>query len=328
VRTVLDDRTCGVCAIDTLQSTPFVARYVPFTGEDVHGGTCFDNAALGASARVWRRTGLAGVVVCAVTGIAVGSAPADRRRQPDPSELWRAYSLEQKPTTVAESPGATPAGQRSARKSPSSSASEGSDRPPSAVLAAIGAAAALLAMAVIALRRKRRRPAAPAHSRAAPRAAPLAAHTGRVATAAAQPAAEPALPSPAPAARPRNGQRAAATRKAMTCQIRWNRRGRSFYGVSVDADGIEHMLASSARLEEAGPAPPDETPEARAALRKLAKDLRGRGWRRLRARGVDFGERQWYARRFRWPTEAETQRGVANGDAPHREGAEHPGGTP
>ena len=138
----------------------------------------------------------------------------------------------------------------------------------------------------------------------------------------------PVSPPPTPAARARNGQRAAAARKATTCQIRWNRRGRSFYAVSVDADGIEHMLASSARLEEARRAPPDETPEARAALRKLAKDLRERGWRPLRARGVDFGERQWYARRFRWPTEAETQRGVADGDAPDREGAGHPGGVP
>jgi hypothetical protein len=108
-----------------------------------------------------------------------------------------------------------------------------------------------------------------------------------------------------PAARARNGQRAAAARKAMTCQIRWNRRGRSFYAVSVDANGIEHMLASSARLEEAGPAPPDETPEARAALRHLAKELRDRGWRPMRAKGIDFEERRWYARRFRWPTEEE-----------------------
>jgi MYXO-CTERM domain-containing protein len=264
----------------------------------------------GASARVWRRTGLAGVVVCAATGIAAASALADQRPQPDPSELWLAYPLEQKPTTVAKSPSFTPAGPRSAQKLPSSSANEGSDRPPRAVIAAVGAAAALLAMAVIALRRKRRRPAAPAPSRAAPRAAPVpaapaAAHTVRVATAAIQPAVEPAPPSPAPAARPRTGQRAGAVRKAMTCQIRWNPRGRSFYAVSIDANGIEHVLASSARLEEAGQAPPDETPEARAALRHLAKELRDRGWRPLRAKGIDFEERRWYARRFRWPAEEE-----------------------
>jgi MYXO-CTERM domain-containing protein len=264
------------------------------------------------------------VVVCAATGIAAASALADRRPQPDPSELWRAYPLEQKPTTVAKSPSATPAGQRTAQKPPSSSANEGSDRPPRAVIAAVGAAAALLAMAVIALRRKRRRPAAPAPSRAAPRAAPLpaapaAAHTVRVATAATQPAVEPAPPSPAPTARPRNGHRAAAVRKAMTCQIRWNRRGRSFYAVAIDANGIEHMLASSARLEEAGQAPPEETPEARAALRQLAKELRDRGWRPLRAKGIDFEERRWYARRFRWPAEEELAEAARADDG----GAEH-----
>jgi hypothetical protein len=73
----------------------------------------------------------------------------------------------------------------------------------------------------------------------------------------------------------------------------------------VDSNGVEHMLASSPRLEEAGPAPPEESPEARAAIRRLAKDLRDRGWRPLRAKGIDFEERRWYARRFRWPTEEE-----------------------
>jgi hypothetical protein len=73
----------------------------------------------------------------------------------------------------------------------------------------------------------------------------------------------------------------------------------------VDANGIEHMLASSPRLEDAGPAPPDETREARAAIRQLTKELKDRGWRPLRAKGIDFDERRWYARRFRWPTEEE-----------------------
>jgi nucleotide-binding universal stress UspA family protein len=99
----------------------------------------------------------------------------------------------------------------------------------------------------------------------------------------------------------------------MTCQVRWNRRGRSFYAVSVDSNGIEHMLASSPHLEEAGHAPPEETPEARAAIRQLAKELRDRGWRPLRAKGIDFEERRWYARRFRWPTEEE----LAEAGEPH-----------
>jgi hypothetical protein len=258
-------------------------------------------------------------VACAVLALASSSALADRRPQPDPSELWRSYPLEQKPSTVANNPtAATGSKQRNAQKPASSGVDEGSDHPPAALIAAVGAVAALLAMAVIALRRKRQRPAAPAPSRAAPRAAPLpaaaaAAQTGHVATAAAQPAVEPPPPSPAPAVRPRNGERAAAAREAVTCQIRWNRRGRSFYAVSVDANGIEHMLASSPRLEDAGPAPPDETSEARAALRHLAKELRDRGWRPLRAKGIDFEERRWYARRFRWPTEEElTEAGHAD----------------
>jgi MYXO-CTERM domain-containing protein len=253
----------------------------------------------GASVRVWQRTGFAGVVICALAGVAASSAFADRRPQPDPSELWRAYPLEQKPATVAKSPSATSAKQRGAQKPASSPANEGSDRPPRALIAAIGAAAALLAVALIALRRRRRRPAAPALPRAAPHAAlfPAPPVAPRLI--------EPAAPGPAPAARPGNGQRAAAARKAVTCQVRWNRRGRSFYAVLVDADGIEHMLMRSPRLDEAGPAPPDETPEARAALRQLAKQLRERGWRPLRAKGIDFDERRWYARRFRWPTEEE-----------------------
>ena len=238
----------------------------------------------GASVRVWQRTGFAGVVICALTGLAASSALADRRPQPDPSELWRAYPLEQKPATVAKSPGATSAKQRGAE----TPADKGSGRPPRALIAAIGAAAALLAIGLIALRRRRQRPAAPALPRAAPRAALF-----------------PAPPVAPPAARPRNGQRAAAARKAATCQVRWNRRGRSFYAVLVDASGVEHMLVSSPRLDEAGPAPPDETPEARAALRQLATQLRERGWRPLRTKGIDFDERRWYARRFRWPTEEE-----------------------
>jgi hypothetical protein len=98
--------------------------------------------------------------------------------------------------------------------------------------------------------------------------------------------------------------------------------------VTVDAQGAERRVGRAPVLDGAPPGPPEETPEARAALRKLAKDLRERGWRPLRARGVDFGERQWYARRFRWPTEAEMQPGVADGDAPDRERAGHPGGAP
>ena len=90
------------------------------------------------------------------------------------------------------------------------------------------------------------------------------------------------------------------------CQIRWGRRGSRFYAVTVDTDGIEHKFARSPRFEWRGPSPPEQIPEAQAALRQLAKQLRNGGWRPLRAKGKDFNEQQWYARRFRWAvTEAE-----------------------
>jgi hypothetical protein len=266
----------------------------------------------GASARVWRRSGLAGAAACAVLAVASSAALADRNPQPDPSELWRAYPLEQKPSTVATNPAAAPGPKRRNAQKPASAADQGGDQPPAALLVAIGAVAAVLALATIAVRRRRREPvtvgrvAPPAAPRGAPVAAPPQQHALEPAPPRPAPVQRPpAPPTPAPAAGPRDGRRTAAARKSITCQVRWNRRGRTFYAVSVDSNGIEHMLSSSPRLEDAGPAPPDETSEARAALRHLAKDLRDRGWRPLRAKGVDFDERRWYARRFRWPTEEE-----------------------
>jgi hypothetical protein len=69
--------------------------------------------------------------------------------------------------------------------------------------------------------------------------------------------------------------------------------------VTIDADGVERTLATSRRLEWRGVTPPDETPETRAALRQLSKILRDSGWRPMRAKGKDFDEERWYARRFR-----------------------------
>ena len=89
-------------------------------------------------------------------------------------------------------------------------------------------------------------------------------------------------------------------RQGPVCQIRWGRRGSRFYAVTVGPDGIEHKFARSPRFEWRGPSPPEQIPEAQAALRQLAKELRSRGWRPLRAKGKDFNEQQWYARRFRW----------------------------
>jgi hypothetical protein len=270
---------------------------------------------------VWRRTGLAGVLLCVVAGAAPPAAIADRKPKPDPRELWQSYPLEQQPSTVAQRPAAaTTPKPPNAGQPASSEADQGSRGPAPGVIAAIGFAATLLVATVIALRRRRRRPAAPSLARAAPPAAPVAAPPAQRAIEPGRPTLRPAAPRPAappaPAATP-NGR--AAARKTPVCQVRWSRDGRCFYAVSVDPDGGEHMLASSPRVEWCGSGPPEETREARAALRTLAKDLRERGWRPLRAKGIDFDERRWYARRFRWPTEAELAEAAraADGDAEH-----------
>jgi hypothetical protein len=100
---------------------------------------------------------------------------------------------------------------------------------------------------------------------------------------------------------PANG-RAAAARRGPICQVRWSAPGTCFYAVTTDVDGVEHRLAWSPPIEWREPGPPDEdSREARAALRVLAKELRDKGWRPMRAKGDDFDEQRWYARRFRFP---------------------------
>jgi hypothetical protein len=126
----------------------------------------------------------------------------------------------------------------------------------------------------------------------------------------------PAPVAPAPAPRAGRAERAtpsaAASRGAPVCQVRWSRRSRRFYAVTTDGDGSEKRLARSPQLEWTELSPPTEdSREAQAALRRLAKELREKGWRPLRAKGFDFDERQWYARRFRWPTDAERQQPAA-----------------
>jgi hypothetical protein len=295
------------------QSPPFVARYPPLRGAVVQGGSVLGQRGAAALARACRRAGLAGAVACAALG-AAPPALADRGPRPDPSELWRAYPLEQKPSTVAKSPAAataaTPGNERTAATPDADHDSAG---PAPGVIAAIGFATALLAAAAMALRRRHRDRAATALPRAAPRAAPLAGPPAQRAiepprstpprAATRSPATQLPAAAPPPAAN-RNG-RAAAARKTPVCQVRWNAVGRWFYAAYADAAGVERLVAASERLEGHRSQPPDETPEARAALRNLAKDLRGQGWRPLRARGIDFDERRWYARRFRQPTDEE-----------------------
>jgi hypothetical protein len=100
----------------------------------------------------------------------------------------------------------------------------------------------------------------------------------------------------APDARP------ASLRSGPICQVRWSSPGTCFYAATTDVNGVEHRLAWSPPIEWRQPGPPDEdSREGRAAVRVLSKELRDKGWRPMRAKGDDFDEARWYARRFRFP---------------------------
>jgi hypothetical protein len=88
--------------------------------------------------------------------------------------------------------------------------------------------------------------------------------------------------------------------------VRWTRLrgGSQFYAVTIDEGGVERTVATSPRFDWRGQSPPDQSPEAQAALRRLSRQLRDAGWRPMRAKGVDFDEQRWYARRFRPPLDA------------------------
>jgi hypothetical protein len=102
--------------------------------------------------------------------------------------------------------------------------------------------------------------------------------------------------------------RAAAARRGPICQVRWSAPGTCFYAVTTEADGVERRVAWSPPIEWSEPGPPDEeSREARAALRVLSKELRDKGWRPMRAKGADFDETRWYARRFRLPVSDEAR---------------------
>jgi hypothetical protein len=94
----------------------------------------------------------------------------------------------------------------------------------------------------------------------------------------------------------------ADSRRGPICQVRWSRAGACFYAVVTDDAGLDEQVARSPSFEWHGHQPPDEeSREARAALRVLAKELRDMGWRPMRVKGSDFDEQRWYARRFRGP---------------------------
>jgi hypothetical protein len=237
-----------------------------------------------------RRLGLAVLAVCGACCLATAGAQAQQSTSPA-DELWRAYPLEQKPTTTA-APSASQRGAPEGTRS-SSSPGGGSDAPWIVLAVVVGGAGAL----VLALVWRRRR-AGPADAPQMP------------VTALPREAPRPVVPGPVTAPR-----RAPSRSADPVCQVRWSRDDGCFYVATTDAQGHERRLVESPPLAP-GDAPPEDSREAQAAIRQLAKELRQRGWRPLRAKGFDFDERRWYARRFRWPTEAEQEAGAGEATRP------------
>lgn len=209
------------------------------------------------------------VVACAFVGASV--APGQQGTTSYPQELWKAYPLEQRPATQAPPP-------RSAQRPVAVSTDEDSSGSPLSWLVAAAAGVSLVLLAVASRNLLRRR--------AEPRLVVPA-----------------SWPPPAPAKPTTRPSRPAGP----VCQVRWSRTGGCFVAITTDPDGTERRIARSPSVDASRPEPPDQEPEFEAALKVLSKQLRDLGWRPLRARGVDFDERRWYARRFRWPTEAEQQ---------------------
>jgi hypothetical protein len=224
------------------------------------------------------------VVACAFAAASV--AVGQQRTTSYPEELWKAYPLEQRPATQASPP--------ASQRRPSVVTTE-EDHSGSPLWWFVGAAAGA-AVVLVAVARDRRRKARPPHAES------------ELLLPASWPAPPPAQPRPARPSRP----------SGPVCQVRWSRSGSFFFAVTTDPDGTERGIARSPRVDWTGSSPPDQEPEFEAALKVLSKQVRDLGWRPLRARGVDFDERRWYARRFRWPTEAEAQP-PTGGDAPGRE---------
>jgi hypothetical protein len=285
------------------------------------------------------------VVVCAVGGLGTAASAADKGATPNPQPLWHAYPLDETPK--ADTPLA-PAAQREPTTRPATAppalAPGGASSGPSwIVLLAAAAAGALFVALVLQLydryiaRPRARRASAEVEVpipeprdlfsppiRAVPAGRPPDPAALRPGTRTSNGPPNPTLrlrpsivviPSEksrvddrAAATKPEPG-RAAASRNDPVCQVRWSRRAARFYAVTTEPDGTERRLARSPRFEWREPSPPqEESREAQAALRQLAKELRDKGWRPLRAKGIDFDERRWYARRFRWPTDVERGR--------------------
>jgi hypothetical protein len=271
------------------------------------------------------------VAACLVAGSAVLALPDHAAAaSSDPSPLWQAFPLDET-STGGGAPTVQRAGGRPAARVPSSitAGQLGGGGVPWLVVVLGAAATAVFIAAVIDIRRAglparrrtayllARRPAAPARPQRRSAAHPRTRGTDErlvrwpgeeAAIARTQPNPpapdEPAPPTPPePAARSAGGGRArsARPRGGPVCQVRWLPRGRGmcFCAVIVDEDGVGRTLATSPPVEWRKSGPPDESPEARAALRQLSKTVRESGWRAMRAKGRDFDEQRWYARRFR-----------------------------
>jgi MYXO-CTERM domain-containing protein len=240
---------------------------------------------------VLRSSAVGLVVGCVFIGASVALGQQGTTSYPE--ELWKDYPLEQRPETQA----APPTAER--RAPPRSTTDEDSGPSPWWIVAAVAGGAGL---AVVVVRRRRK-----ARPEDLDRRRPASSPT-QVPAAPPPPPAVPATPLPAPQARaPRPPTR--------VCQVRWSRPGRCFVAVATEPDGSERPVARSPNVDWVGPSPPEQGSELESALRVLSKQLRDLGWRPLRARGFDYDERRWYARRFRWPTEAEAQE--TSGRPPH-----------
>jgi hypothetical protein len=250
-----------------------------------------------ATGRVMLTIALTAVIGAAVMGVCPSDARGGARAGSDVEELWRAYPLEQTPTTQA------PAEQHTAGRDASAEGGvpqSGSGVARTAALLGGAAALVLIGVLVVASSGRDQRAAPPAEPPVQSRPAPAPGDTDVV------PAPRPRFERDTARVEP---ERKSATpiRRGPVCQIRWSARGRRscFEAVVVDEDGAKSRVARSPTVERPGSSPPEQTPEAKAALRKLAKELRDDGWKPLRAKGKDYGEQQWYTRRFRRPVEVD-----------------------
>lgn len=252
---------------------------------------------------ITRGSRAAGVVVLAAcaTVLAAPDAIAAATGTNPAEQLWRAYPLEQTTTTSGQ-PAAPPAPSTTGGSSETSGRASGDGTPWLVLVLAAAAIGSVAALAVVGLRRRGRRPRPSPSVVSAPPAAATAVEDRAPPVAAAAPAPR-AIDANGAAPRPSGASKAA---RGPICQIRWLPKGRGscFAAVTPDADGAERTLATSPPVQWRAATPPEQSPEAQAALRQLSKTLRDGGWRPMRTKGKDFNEPQWYARRFRLPEPA------------------------